>query len=275
MDREHPLLFDIVRGSVADGEGIRTVVFMKGCPLKCAWCHNPESQRAEAENFYYPERCMHCGNCKEGKRCYSDVTVTAGRYYPVEELIEISLRDKVFYKTSGGGLTFTGGEPLLFIEYVAAVARKVKEAGVNILIETAGLFDFSHFQRELLPWVDTVFFDLKLFDNTEHTKYTGVSNSSILDNFRRLLATGVHVVPRIPLIPEITATASNLAALARFLDECHLSEYVLLSYNNSCIDKQKRLGRTNPWPALEKPMSLDQENRWRVFFQAHTGAVSH
>lgn len=263
-DAGHPLVFDIVRGSVADGDGIRTVVFLKGCPLGCAWCHNPESQDAGATWLYHPERCAKCGKCATG--CDYGARVSVGRYYAPDELTEIVLRDRIYYESSNGGITFSGGEPLLHIDYVAAIACAAKKQGVHVLVETAGCFCLSHFERALLPYVDTVFFDLKIFDEELHRLYTGRSNREILDNFRRIIRMGVSVLPRIPLVPTAVANEKNLAQLADFLRECSVSEYSLLTYNASCVDKRKWVGFKNDFPFLEKPMGIDEENRWRSFF---------
>lgn len=261
---DRPLVFDIVRGSVADGDGIRTVVFLKGCPMGCAWCHNPESQDAGVTWLYRPERCVKCGKCAAG--CDYGARVSVGRHYAPDELAEIVLRDRFYYESSNGGITFSGGEPLLYIDYVASIARAAKKQGVHVLVETAGCFSLSHFERALLPYVDTVFFDLKIFNEELHRLYTGRSNREILGNFRGIIRMGITVLPRIPLIPTAVANEENLAQLANFLKECSVSEYSLLTYNASCVDKRKYAGFKNDFPFLEKPMGVDEENRWRSFF---------
>jgi pyruvate formate lyase activating enzyme len=260
-----PLIFDIARGSFVDGPGIRTVVFLKGCPLRCAWCQNPESQLPEAETFFYPERCIKCGNCATG--CNSLARQIAGEYYPPRKLAQLILRDKVFYETSSGGVTFSGGEPFLFIDYIHEVAAILKQEEIHIAVETCGYFDFQKFQKTLLPFIDLFLYDIKLIDPVKHKAYTGKSNEIILQNLEKLLETGVRLIARVPLIPGFTAAEENLSQIADFLKKQGIETYSLLPYNPSGMKKWERLGKKPPENVSQKPMPLEEEKKWIQFFK--------
>lgn len=265
--QDKPLIFDIARGSVEDGPGIRTVVFFKGCPLRCPWCQNPESQSPETQILYYPENCIECGNCRKGGECNSLARRTAGSYYPPDELAQLILRDRVFYETSQGGVTFSGGEPLLFIDYIYEAARLIKKENIHIVVETSGYFNYSHLEKQLLPLIDLFFFDIKIIDPREHKRYTGKSNRLITRNFERLLAAGAAVLPRIPLIPGFTANKKNLTGIAEFFTRHNIKEYALLPYNPSGLDKRLRLGKKLPPDVSPEPMDLAEEQKWNEFFK--------
>ncbi len=258
------MVFDIARGSFADGPGIRTVVFLKGCPMRCPWCQNPESHTPEAEMFFYPENCIKCCNCKTG--CNSLARQTVGRYYPTEKLAKLILRDKMFYRASNGGVTFSGGEPLLYIDYIHETARILKKENIHIAVETCGYFDFHRFREKLLDVIDLLFYDIKLMDPVKHETATGKSNQLILRNFKKLLETGIKVVPRIPLIPGYTATEENLSRVAEFFNRHKIEVFSFLSYNPSGIGKWERLGKKPSTDISPKPMTREEEQKWITFF---------
>ena len=272
------LVFDIKRGSLDDGPGIRTVVFLKGCPLSCTWCHNPESQCPDAEVFYHREKCVGCGRClkacprfsqgvaarneggmsvaagwlsdSECSGCHSCVKACAcgalepiGRIVDVEELLAIVMEDEPYYRISGGGVTFSGGEPLMHMPYVSAVASRLQERSIPVAVETCGLFSWKAFERQVLPSIDLVLFDLKVFDPVMHRRATGRDNRMILENFDRLLAcASVRLIPRTPLIPGITDTGNNLAAIRGFLRERGLEDrHILLPFNDAAGAKRSLL----------------------------------
>jgi len=260
-----PLVFDIARGSFVDGPGIRTVVFFKGCPLRCLWCQNPESRHLEAEMMFYAERCIKCGNCDTG--CNSLARQTAGQYYPPRKLAQLILRDNVFYRTSSGGVTFSGGEPLLFIDYIHEVSSILKQENIHIAVETCGYFNYETFEKKLLPFIDLFFYDIKLMDPVKHELYTGKSNHIILRNFKKLVEAGAKIIPRIPLIPGYTATEENLSQIAEFFIEQKIETYVFLPYNPSGIKKWERLGKKPPEKLSPEPLTMEKEKEWIKCFK--------
>lgn len=272
-DHRHPLIVDIKRGSLHDGPGIRSVVFFKGCPLRCSFCHNPETQNPEAEVSFSADKCLGCGTCvnscpqrairlentaciDRGKCTACGLCVTAcpqkalrriGQRYEVDALVEILLRDRPFYRHSNGGVTLSGGECTLYPDYLGSLLTTLKAEGVHLAIETCGYFSFEVFKRKILPYVDLIYYDVKLADPQAHERCTGRTNRIILDNLRRLLAAGTAVVhPRVPLIPGITATRENLSAIVDFLIEAGADNVSLLAYNPLGLDTADGMGRTLP-----------------------------
>lgn len=269
-----PLVLEIKGNSLDDGPGIRSVVFFKGCPLSCIWCHNPESKRVNAEISYDRESCIGCGSCvkkcslkavnpanpafvdrKKCNLCYECVSVCpakaitrVGAEMTQEELLKKLLSDKPFYDVSGGGVTLSGGEATLCTEWVGGLAKMLKENGVKVLIETCGFFDYDKAEKYLLPYVSDIYCDIKLFDREKHKKYCGVYNDKILENFRRMYAErekyGYNIMPRVPLIPDITDTDENLDAIAEFMASCGVKKTDLLPYNPTWYSKNDKLGIT-------------------------------
>lgn len=269
---QKPLILSIKRNSLDDGPGIRSVVFFKGCPLSCRWCHNPESRSAKAEVLFNAERCLGCGDCVEVcpqeailpgnpghvdrglcNLCFACTSVcpaqaleNAGRRMEVEEVAEELLRDRLFFKNSGGGVTLSGGEPTLFVDFAARLLRSLKEAGIHTLLETCGYFSSRRFTEAVLPFLDLIYYDLKIIDPELHRIECGRKNGRILNNFRLLqslaMDSGFNLIPRIPLIPGITDRKENLEGLARFLVSCGVKKAVLLDYNPLWREKLIRLG---------------------------------
>ena len=265
-----PLIFDLRSFTLDDGPGIRTTVFLKGCPLSCVWCHNPEAFSPEKEIAFYAHLCLGCGDCERAcsesaisielkgridrekctgcgvcaDACPTTAIRLIGMYYPVSDLVEKLLSDRIFYKTSKGGVTFSGGEPTLFMDYVSQVMKGLKDEKIHIAIQTSGQFDLDEFKKKLLPYIDLIFYDIKLFDSKEHEKYTGRSNDRIISNFISLLnESDVPIVPRIPLIPKITENRKNLKSIEVFLKSLGCIDSKGLTYNPGGNMKRNALGR--------------------------------
>jgi pyruvate formate lyase activating enzyme len=292
-----PLILDVKHNSLDDGPGIRTTVFFKGCPLDCAWCHNPESKSPEAELSLDAAACVNCGACLEAcphgairpggvdrARCRLDFRCAAvcptealrrlGRYRAPEDILAELKRDLPFFRNSGGGLTLSGGEPTLFPDYSAKLLRGAKQLGIQTLLETSGLFDFARFQESFLPWLDAVYFDFKLMDSDRHREFCGAPNERILDNFRRLAVvarTGFfRLLPRVPLVPGITDTDDNLAAIARFLSDCGVRRVDLLPYNPTWMRKAVLIDRPIRL-AIERWQTPDELARCQRAFAGFAG----
>ncbi|MBI4876298.1 MAG: glycyl-radical enzyme activating protein, partial [Acidobacteria bacterium] len=258
METRRPLIVDVRRGSLEDGPGIRTVVFFKGCPLRCVFCHNPEAQEPGPELAFAAERCLHCGACAgvcrpaaidlsslsridRGRcdlcgRCAEVCTAGAlrliGRYWPVESLVDRLFRDAVFYRHSGGGVTFSGGECTMFPDYLEAVLRRLAGRGVHVALETSGFFDYGVFAAKILPYVQLVMFDVKLADSAASRRHLGQPNERIVENLGRLLGeSGVEVLPRVPLIPGVTDSRENLEAIVELLRRLGAATLAPLPYN--------------------------------------------
>ncbi len=291
MSEQDTLILEVKGNSLDDGPGIRTVVFFKGCPLDCAWCHNPEAKRVGEELSYDGRECIGCDTCVKVceagaldrhnpgyvdrtkctlcfrcvNSCPAEALARVGRRMSVPDVVELVLRDLPFFKTSGGGVTLSGGEPLLHMDYAAELLRELKVSDIQTLVETCGLFPLARFDRLIYPSTDLVYFDLKLMDDEEHKRFCGASNGRILDNFRELFARsqagGVRVLPRVPLIPGITATDHNLAAIAAFLRDNGAGRVALLAYNPLWIEKSVNIGLENPLaarPEMNRFMDRDE-----------------
>ncbi len=251
-------IFDIQRSSFVDGPGIRTTVFFKGCNLRCAWCHNPESQSAAPQLLVYGDKCRGCGKCLEkcphdltscelcGKcelYCPAEARRVCGKEYTADELLTEILADKLFYETSGGGATFSGGECMLYPDFLAELLQKCKAQGVHTAVDTAGHVPFAHFER-VLPFADMFLYDVKSMDAEVHKAYTGVDNALILDNLGRLLERGARVWIRMPVVADVNDNEGEMHALAAFLEKHGLPEKIeLLPYHAMGESKARAIGR--------------------------------
>ncbi|NIQ06331.1 MAG: glycyl-radical enzyme activating protein [Candidatus Korarchaeota archaeon] len=274
MNEERGSIFDIKRFAIHDGSGIRTTVFLKGCPLHCWWCHNPEGLSPKKEVVYYEYKCMNCGNCIEAcphdaitatengrkisqERCTScgvcvevcptDALQMIGREISVEELMEEIEKDLLYYDTSGGGVTFSGGEPLMQPDFLMACLEACKEADIHTALDTSGYAPPEIFDS-VIGDVDLFLFDLKLLDDEQHRTYTGVSNKVIKRNLRSLSAKGrgEDVILRFPVIPGITDTETNITALITFVSSLSgIHEIDLLPFHNvgEKYERMRRLSR--------------------------------
>jgi pyruvate formate lyase activating enzyme len=291
--KSRPLISNIHRFALDDGPGIRTTVFFKGCPLSCAWCHNPESINPAEEVAFHGQLCIGCADCLKAcphgaismdpderinrnlckacgvctDACPTTALRIVGRYYAPSELLDTLLRDRLFFETSKGGVTFSGGEPTLFMDYISTVAKELRKKGIHIAIQTSGYFDIREFTDKLLPYVDLVYFDIKILDPQKHEYWTGKDNNRILKNFIQLARSPeISIVPRILLVPGITATEENLSNLALFLRDSHATNCELLSYNSGGMLKRAFLGKPLPESLTGVRPDMEAEERCRKFF---------
>lgn len=246
------LIFDIKEFAVHDGEGIRTTVFMKGCPLRCIWCHNPEGLAPERELYLKQNGCLSCGLCRvpcshpecQGLGrclhiCPKNLVSAAGEEWKPEELAQKLLRHKNFFNSMGGGVTLSGGEPLLQTDFCVALLSLLK-GQVHTAIETSGYVKSERFQK-VVTLCDFVYMDIKLADSEQHKKYTGVDNTIILENAAWLKQSGIRHCFRTPLIPDITDTEENLNAIQEIVGD---SPWEKLAYNPLAGAKYASVGRT-------------------------------
>lgn len=284
-------IFDIERFAVHDGPGIRTTVFLKGCPLRCLWCHNPEGMSRQPQLVFSPqkcigcghcmtvcpekvhqlvngqhhivwERCRACGTCAEG--CYAGALELAGRQVTVVEVVEEVLRDRAFYETSGGGMTLSGGEPLAQYSFTRALLQAAKAEGVHTALDTTGLAPWRQLEG-LLGHTDLILYDLKHMDRERHMALTGVPNEEILDNLRRLDDARQPIWIRIPLIPGRNDDDANYHALGRFLSGLrHIERIEILRYHRLAESKYESVGYTYDLPGLEPPSEEAAESRRRI-----------
>jgi pyruvate formate lyase activating enzyme len=261
------LLFDIMRYSLHDGPGIRTTVFFKGCPLSCWWCHNPEGQSPKPNLMFFANRCMNCGDCIEvcphgailrlngvihttaachacgtcADTCPTGARKVAGRWMTVSETMRHIERDRIFWDESGGGVTFSGGEPLAQPRFLESLLDACREKRIHTVVETCGLAK-KELVLDLSEKVDLFLFDLKILDPLKHQKYTGVRNDSILANLEALARRKKPVVVRFPVIPEINDDSENIRQMVALLSRLHLWQIHLLPYHQTGTEKYKRLG---------------------------------
>ena len=271
-------ILNLQRLSTEDGPGLRTTVFFKGCPLHCAWCHNPESISPNMQTQWFSERCIGCNTClrtcpngclsraEDGSllinredcqacgtcadACPTGALEAMGRTLTVDDLLAELRKDRAYYDKSGGGVTLSGGEPTFQPDFAERLLRTLKEDGIPTALDTCGLCSLRTLER-LLPFTDLVLFDLKLYDPHMHTQFTGVPNHQILESltyirdYRRSQARPFDLWIRTPLIPRVTATKENIHTIGRYLNETmngSISRWELCAFNNLCRDQYKRLG---------------------------------
>lgn len=276
--RKEACIFDIQRFSVHDGPGIRTNVFLKGCPLDCRWCCNPESQKAYPEQLFngalcigcnrcvtactygavtieqgamrfHRDLCIDCGDCIE--TCYAEARTMKGRTYSVDEIVDEILKDTVFYENSGGGVTFSGGEPMLHVDFLEEVMAQCKARGIHIAVETCGYAPKENFLR-LVKYVDLFLFDIKHFNSHIHKEFTGVGNEKILENCKAIRAVGAQVITRVPVIPTFNMNVETLSNIASFAVSIGIKEMNLLPYHRFAANKYDMLGRDYWHPGVER-----------------------
>ncbi|WP_333499624.1 [formate-C-acetyltransferase]-activating enzyme [Kluyvera sp. CHPC 1.2972] len=246
-------IFNIQRYSLNDGQGIRTVVFFKGCPHTCPWCANPESMSPKIETVRRESKCLHCATClQDAEECPSGAWEHIGRDVTLESLEREVLKDDVFFRASGGGVTLSGGEVLMQAEFATRFLQRLKQWGIRTAIETAG--DTS--PRRLLPLAqacDEVLFDLKIMDCAQARQVLSMNQPRVLENFRLLVAEGIKVIPRLPLIPGYTLNPENVAQILAFLAPLPVDEVHLLPFHQYGEPKYSLLDREWAMAGIKAP----------------------
>lgn len=283
-------IIDIKKFTVHDGPGIRSTVFLKGCPLRCAWCHNPEGIQSKINLWYFEKKCIRCNRCVSAcnnhalgaedsiphiridrekcanagdcvEACPTGALCFDGRTVSHEYVVDVLLADKVFYEQSGGGITISGGDPLFQPEFSLEILKACKNQGIHTAIETS-MYAKSETIKEFLKYVDLFIVDIKIFDLNEHKRYTGVDNTLIKSNFKLIASEKDGVLVRIPLIPGITATRENVRQIAKFVYETKMSIPIeLMNFNVLAENKYRLMGKENGIIKGMKPLTeteLDQ-----------------
>jgi len=274
------IIFDIEKFSIHDGPGIRTTVFFKGCPLSCEWCHNPESQALERERWFWERRCIRCGACVEActhgaislsgdsvitddarcvvcgdcaQVCQAEAREIVGRRVTVAEVMAEVEKDIVFYDESGGGVTFSGGEPLMQPDFLRALLYSCEEQEIHTAVDTSGLAAWKTLQS-ISEHVDLFLYDLKLMDDEKHRRFTGVSNDLILSNLRALTSQGSAITVRVPIIPGVNDDDENILRTGEFVASLpRVPSVSILPYHKAGADKYARLNKTYALPQTQSP----------------------
>ena len=283
------IIFDIKKYAVDDGPGIRTTVFFKGCPLRCWWCHNPEGQAQAPELMYRRMRCIRSGECARNcprkaisyskgriyikrsdcdlcgicsQKCPTEALTIVGKQRNVEEIMKEVSKDAVFYEQSRGGITISGGEPLMQLDFLNELLEECKKRNIHTAVDTCGFSPQEAFDR-IRDKVDLFLYDIKMIDEEKHMKYTGVSNRLILGNLSRLAENGSEILIRFPVIPGINDGEDNIIKTARFLVSHGIERICLLPYHRAGIEKYRSLGRTYKMrrtrPPSDESLSLIKE----------------
>jgi len=285
---EKAIIFEIQRSSLHDGPGIRTTVFLKGCPLDCVWCHNPEATKAEPQLFYYEERCKLCGSCETvcpqkahqisdskhiidfdackqcGKcvnACLNNALKIIGKEMTVDEVMQEVLKDVDFFESSGGGITLSGGEPLFQYNFAKELLKACRNQGINTCVETSGFVSPAKF-KQILPLIDVLLFDYKISESDSHLEYTGVPNQLILENLHTAHRFNIPIYLRCPIIPGINDTDFHFADIAELSEELpRLKTIELLPYHDMGNSKRIGIGKTET-VAGQKTVTPDVAQVW-------------
>jgi len=272
-------VFDIKKCAMDDGPGIRTTIFLKGCHLRCWWCHNPEGQALRPELMYKRQRCTGCGECikscpkeaisfvaeevsinrkhcnlcgKCSQRCPTAALMIIGKEMNVEEIMKEMEKDLIFYDESEGGITFSGGEPLLQLDFLDALLKKCKDRNLRTAVDTSGYASDEAIDK-VSDKVNLFLYDIKMMEDKKHRKYTGVSNKLILKNFKKLAKSGSNILVRFPIVPSINDGEDNVAKTAKFILTHNTKRISLLPYHRAGIEKYRSLGRTYKLKRTQAP----------------------
>lgn len=239
------LIFNIQRFSLHDGDGIRTTIFFKGCPLSCKWCHNPESWLSEPQIVFIQKKCRDCSNCAQSDCVYGAHEI-AGKPYSPAQLVAIAERDAEFYRNSGGGVTLSGGEVMIQpTDFLIELLHGLKQKGINTAVDTCGHAPFEAFEN-VLPYVDTFLYDIKFADNARHLQFTDQGNELILSNLQKLSDKGVKLEIRIPIIEGVNSDDAEMDKIISLLKNIKAEKIRLLPYHSIGRDKYTHLGMAAP-----------------------------
>ena len=284
------LIFDIKRYSIHDGPGLRTTIFFKGCPLRCWWCHNPESQLNKMEIIHYQNKCIACKTCEAicpknaiqfkdkpiinknscdlcglcVDNCPTNALEMVGKYYTVQELLDEVAKERDFVEESGG-VTISGGEPFMQYEFLVELLKALKENGYHTAVDTTGYTKIDYL-LEAAKYCDLFMYDIKHMDDEKHKLYTGVSNRIILNNLLELDKSGAKINIRIPIIPTINDDEKNIMKTIAFLKQLkNITNIDLLPYHNMMIDKYSRLSKKFKLNHVNKPSNERMEEIREIF----------
>lgn len=257
-------IFEIKRFAVHDGDGIRTTVFFKGCPLRCVWCHNPEGLSFETQTAFYEHKCIGCGECKRSdfraSDCLGEARKEFGREISVDELLPLLLEDREFYEKSGGGVTLSGGECLAQADFCAELLKELKKSGIHTAVDTCGFVGREAFDK-VIPYTDIFLYDLKAYDEDVHIKCTGKSNKIILENLEYLNSLGKSIEIRIPYVPDYND--NEIEKISNFLKPLKsITKVRVLPYHNYAGSKYVALNMKNDLPhrlPTEEALQLAKE----------------
>ena len=290
-DARHGMIFNIQKFSINDGPGIRTVVFFKGCPLKCAWCANPESQESKLQILWDEKKCLHCNTCVKScpnlavknfggkiivnhkicegagiciEKCPAHALKSEGAIKTVEEIMSIVMQDIDFYEESGGGVTLSGGETTMQAEFAISLLKALKEKNLHTAIETTGFAPPAIFRR-VIEHLDLILFDIKHWNEEKHKEKTGVSNVPILKNMKYAIEVGKEVLPRLPVIPNYNDSIDDAKNFVLRLKEVGAGRVQLLPFHQFGENKYRMLGRNYEFTGVKALHSEDLQDFQKIF----------